>query len=167
MSDSAEEKSPAEKTEEGNELEGFGQLEQSTIDLRFRQMQDAFKQGHKKRVLVVDDDRAIRDFARVHLTIHNYDVSEVNNGRDALRIVSRISPDVVLLDLMMPALDGLSVCRCLKGNVENRKPPVVIIMTRMNDKSHMLQAVKAGADDYIVKPFTGETLIRKVTAHLV
>ena len=141
-------------------------FEQGNVDQLFQQK--AQYRSQKKLVLVVDDDPDIRDFVRATLTAYQFDVFEVSNGSDALRLAFKLNADLVLLDILMPGLNGIVTCRYLKRNISmiNNQPPPVIMMTSVNEQEIVIEAIKAGADDYIVKPFTGESLVSKVREHL-
>ena len=109
------------------------------------------------RVLVVDDEQAIRRFLRVSLSAHDYVVLEASNGREALLAVAAHHPDLVILDLGLPDLDGLDVTRRLREWCET---PIIVVSAR--EKEHdKVEALDAGADDYLTKPFgTAELLAR-------
>jgi two-component system KDP operon response regulator KdpE len=109
------------------------------------------------RVLVVDDERAIRRFLRASLTAHGYHVFEAARAQEALDAVRTIRPDLIILDLGLPDLDGIDVTRQLR---EWSKVPIVILSVRGQDEDK-IAALDAGADDYLTKPFsTGELLAR-------
>ena len=111
----------------------------------------------KVRVLVVDDERAIRRFLRTALTAHDYLVFEATNGTDALAAVIYDRPDLVILDLGLPDIDGVEVTERLR---EWSKIPIIILSVRDQEGSK-IAALDAGADDYLVKPFgIGELLAR-------
>jgi len=109
------------------------------------------------RVLVVDDDRAIRRFLRTSLTAHSYEVFEAETGQQALQSVVGHRPDVIILDLGLPDLDGIQVTRQLR---EWTKTPIVILSVREREEDK-IAALDAGADDYLTKPFgVGELMAR-------
>lgn len=109
------------------------------------------------RVLVVDDEYAIRRFLRASLTAHNHSVFEAANGQDALAAVVAYRPDVVILDLGLPDLDGVEVTRLLR---EWSQVPIIILSVRERE-TDKIAALDAGADDYLTKPFgMGELLAR-------
>jgi two-component system KDP operon response regulator KdpE len=118
------------------------------------------------KVLVIDDEDSIRRFLRVTLTSQSYTVLEAATGRDALSIAATHKPDLVILDLGLPDIDGIEVTRLLR---EWTRVPIIILSVRgsENDK---IAALDAGADDYLTKPFgVGELLARLRTAlrHIV
>ena len=108
-------------------------------------------------VLVVDDDRAIRRFLRTSLTAHGYTVLEAESGQKALQDVAAHRPDVIILDLGLPDLDGVEVTRQLR---EWSQVPVIILSVREHE-ADKIAALDAGADDYLTKPFSvGELMAR-------
>ena len=155
-----------EQSEGALEQGSYGQIEQANMDKVFQDLKKDWQTISKKRVLIVDDDPDIRDFARVHLMAEGFDLSEAEDGRQALLCGAKLGPDLVLLDIFMPGLNGILVCRYLKKNVKIMHPPIVVMMSRANDRSYVVEAIRAGADDYIVKPFTGESLVSKVREHM-
>jgi two-component system, OmpR family, response regulator MprA len=102
------------------------------------------------KILVVDDDRAVRDALRRALTLGGYDVQVAEDGAQALDMVVQSLPDAVVLDLGMPGIDGLEVCRRLR-QLENRVP--ILILTARDAVSDRIDGLDQGADDYLVKPF--------------
>lgn len=104
------------------------------------------------RILVVDDHASSRMTAVALLCVEGYEVLEAENGERALEVVAETSPDLVLLDVMMPGMDGLEVCRRLKNDEYTRLIPVVFI-TALNDQRSRLNAIEAGGDDFLSKPF--------------
>jgi len=120
-------------------------------------------------VLVADDDNNLRKILCIFLKNARYDTVEAANGREALNMAKSQSPDLILMDIMMPLLDGFTVCKLLKDDPETRRIPV-LICTAKNRKEDLVAAIKAGAEDYIIKPFTRETVLGKIekalAAHL-
>ena len=109
------------------------------------------------RVLIVDDERAIRRFLHASLTAHGYAIYEAATGEAALQSIITVRPDLVILDLGLPDLDGVEVTRRLR---EWTAVPVIILSVR-NDETEKINALDAGADDYLTKPFgVGELLAR-------
>ena len=115
------------------------------------------------RVLVVDDEPAVRDALRRALGLRGYEVELAEDGRSALEAVALRHPDVVVLDLGMPELDGLDVCRILRSRGD--KTPVLILTAR-ETVSDRVEGLEAGADDYLVKPFALEELVARIRALL-
>src|SRR3954465_2576564 len=104
----------------------------------------------RMRILIVDDDRALRDALRRALVLGGYDTVPVGNGEEALAEVARSEPDAVVLDIGLPDIDGLEVCRRLRA-AGNRVP--VLMLTARDAVEDRIDGLDAGADDYLVKPF--------------
>jgi len=115
------------------------------------------------RILIADDDRAIRDALERAIVLEGYEVELVNNGVAALEAVARIAPDLLILDVMMPSLDGLGVCRALR-NQGDRTP--ILILTARTEVSDRVSGLDAGADDYLPKPFALDELLARMRALL-
>ncbi|MET9389347.1 response regulator [Streptomyces sp. NPDC006624] len=117
------------------------------------------------RVLIADDDADIRDLVAFKLAQSGHRVTAVEDGMTALRLVREHQPDLVLLDIRMPGLSGLDVCRELRAAPETAALPVILITARSQEGDVEL-GFAAGADDYIVKPFSPRELSSRVTAVL-
>lgn len=122
------------------------------------------------RVLIIDDDRAVRDALRRAFTLDGYDVHAAEGGLEGLQRVDETRPDVIVLDVMMPDVDGLEVCRRVRS-AGDRTP--ILMLTARDAVSDRIDGLDAGADDYLVKPFdVGElgarvrALLRRTTAEL-
>jgi two-component system response regulator MprA len=115
------------------------------------------------RLLVVDDERAVRDALRRALTLEGYDVELATDGGEALASLATDEPDAVILDVLMPELDGLVVCRRLR---EQGKRVPVLMLTARDAVGDRVAGLDAGADDYLVKPFALEELLARVRALL-
>lgn len=110
-----------------------------------------------QRILVVDDESAIRRFLRAALTVYGYVVIEAANGMEAIQAVINHRPDIIILDLGLPDMDGIEITRSLR---EWSQTPVIILSVR-EQESDKISALDAGADDYLTKPFsTGELMAR-------
>ena len=112
----------------------------------------------RPKVLVVDDMAANRELLQGHLDDLGYDVREARDGVEALEAVAAEEPDLILLDIDMPRLDGIAVCEQLKAHPTRRLIPIVIL-TASNDRSTKLRGIAAGADDYLSKPFDAKELL--------
>ena len=112
---------------------------------------------------MVDDDRAVRESLRRALTLEGYDVEVAVDGVDALAQAASATPDAVVLDVLMPELDGLGVCRHLRA-AGNRVP--VLMLTARDAVGDRVAGLDAGADDYLVKPFALEELVARLRALL-
>jgi phosphate regulon transcriptional regulator PhoB len=117
------------------------------------------------RVLIVEDEPDIRELVVHHLKREGYQVSAAASGEDALRQVRAAPPDLVLLDLMMPAMDGLEVCRRLRQDPATASLPIVML-TAKGDEVDRVLGLEIGADDYVVKPFSPKELLARVRAVL-
>lgn len=115
------------------------------------------------RVLVVDDDRAIRESLERLLTLEGHEVTAVADGAVALEVIRATEVDVVLLDVMMPSIDGLTLCRMVRGD-GNRVP--ILMLTARTETSDRVSGLDAGADDYLPKPFDPGELLARVRALL-
>ena len=115
------------------------------------------------RLLVVDDDRALRDVLRRALTLAGYDIRAAEGGAEALAEVNAFTPDAVVLDIGLPDIDGLDVCRLLRRE-GNRVP--VLMLTARDAVSDRIDGLDAGADDYLVKPFDIDELKARLRALL-
>jgi two-component system response regulator MprA len=113
------------------------------------------------RVLVVDDDPKITAFLRRSLTLEGYDVTVANSGTEALRSVTASPPDLMVLDIMMPDVDGLEVCRRIRAAGETFP---ILMLTARDAVSDRVKGLDQGADDYLVKPFALEELLARLRA---
>jgi two-component system KDP operon response regulator KdpE len=114
------------------------------------------------KILVVDDDPQIRRVMKATLVSHGYEVIEARTGEDGLELVSRESPNLVLLDMNMPGMGGLETCRALRAFSD---VPVIILTVRNSEKDKVA-ALDAGGDDYVTKPFGIEELLARIRAAL-
>lgn len=115
-----------------------------------------------KRALVVDDSNVSRRVAGVFLEKAGYEVTTACDGQEALEKVKAQRPDVIVLDFMMPRLDGAAVCRKLREDPATADIPVIMLTCR-SDRGGVLEAAHAGANDYLVKPFKGDELVARIT----
>jgi len=116
-------------------------------------------------VLVVEDERDIRELVDYNLSRQGLRVRTVESGEDALAVVQLQSFDLILLDRMLPGVDGLAVCRALRRNAETRSVPI-ILLTALGDESDEVAGLSEGANDYITKPFSPRVLVARVEAAL-
>jgi two-component system response regulator MprA len=115
------------------------------------------------RILVVDDDRAVRESLRRSLAFNGYSVSLAHDGIEALNSIAADRPDAVVLDVMMPKLDGLEVCRRLRSTGDDLP---ILVLTARDSVSERVAGLDAGADDYLPKPFALEELLARMRALL-
>ncbi len=115
------------------------------------------------RILVVDDDRAVRESLRRSLSFNGYSVELAQDGVEALEAISSDRPDALVLDVMMPRLDGLEVCRHLRSTGDDLP---ILVLTARDSVSERVAGLDAGADDYLPKPFALEELLARMRALL-
>ena len=115
------------------------------------------------RVLVVEDEADVAEMIRYNLGKEGYDVRLAANGTDALRLVKESKPDVILLDIMVPQLNGWEICRRLKQDRETAAIPVIMVSGRAEEGDKVL-GFEMGADDYVTKPFSPRELLARVRA---
>ena len=117
-----------------------------------------------KTILIIDDEEPIRELLKLTLQSAGFDsVLEASNGEDGLALATRYMPDLILLDLMLPGMDGLSVCRRLKSSPDTRMTPI-IMLTAKSDESDIVVGLEMGANDYITKPFSRKVLTARIRA---
>src|SRR6266508_1772453 len=121
--------------------------------------------SRKPRVLIVDDDPLIRDLVRAVLEDASYDLDEASSGEEALRVAARRPPDVVLLDVMMPGLNGFEVAERMKHDA-NTSDAVVIMLTAKDAPEDRRRGLEAGADIYFTKPFSPLELLTTISGAL-
>jgi len=119
----------------------------------------------KKSILVVEDEDNIRELLRYNLVKEGYRVTGAASGEEALKVVMVAMPDLVLLDLMLPGLDGLEVCRSLKQDPQTRNLPI-IMLTAKGEEADIVAGLELGADDYVTKPFSVRVLLARLRAVL-
>ena len=110
------------------------------------------------KLLVIDDDSAVTDLLSLLLKSNGFEVSATNNSAEGLGMIREISPDVVILDLMMPEMDGWQICKAVR---EFSQVPI-IILSALNDPSMIASVLDAGADDYLTKPTPSRVLIAHI-----
>jgi two-component system phosphate regulon response regulator PhoB len=118
-----------------------------------------------KSILVVEDEEDIRELVSYNLLKEGYQVAGVASGEDALAAVETKTPDLVLLDIMLPGLDGLRVCRKLKEDPRFSSIPI-IMLTAKGEEPDIVAGLNMGADDYVTKPFSPKVLLARVKAVL-
>jgi len=119
----------------------------------------------RTKILIVDDEDNIRELVKFHVKNEDYQVLEASNGREALNKTKDERPDLIILDLMLPGIDGLEVCRQVKGNRQTSGIPV-IMLTAKQEETDMIFGLELGADDYVTKPFSPRALLARVKAVL-
>ena len=119
--------------------------------------------GPTQRVLVVEDEADLQELLRYNLERDGYRVSVVDTGEQAVKAVKDDPPALVLLDLMLPRMDGLDVCRRLKSGDATARVPIIMVTARGED-ADVVSGLELGADDYITKPFSPRVLMARVRA---
>lgn len=119
----------------------------------------------KKKILLVDDEVEIVDMIKIRLEASGYKVLTAYEGSEALDKAHREKPDLIILDLMLPEIDGYKICRMLKSDKKYRPIPIIIFTARAQENDKKL-GEEAGADAYIVKPFEPQALLGKIKALL-
>lgn len=120
---------------------------------------------NKKRILVVDDEVDLVETVRFSLELEGFEVLVAHNGEEALNQARKESPDLILLDLMLPKLDGYKVCRLLKFDERYKHIPILMLTAKTQEKDRAT-GMETGADEYITKPFDMDELMNKVKNYL-
>jgi len=118
-----------------------------------------------RKILVVDDEADLAETIRFSLEAEGYTVLVSCNGEDALNQARKENPDLILLDLMLPKLDGYKVCRLLKFDTRYKHIPILMLTAKTQEKDKIL-GMGTGADEYITKPFDIDELLEKVRSYL-
>src|SRR6267142_471280 len=114
-----------------------------------------------ERVLIVDDDPDIRRLVSYNLSQAGFQVATAATGRAALEAVQKQSPDLIILDVMLPDIDGLEVCRTLRQRDHSRRIPIIMLTARTEEIDRVV-GFELGADDYVMKPFSPRELVLRV-----
>lgn len=117
------------------------------------------------RVLVADDEDDVRDLVVYRLSRSGYDVVEALDGEEAFRLATEQTPDLIVLDVMMPRIDGYELTRRLRAEPATSRVPVILLTARTQEND-VSQGFEAGADDYLKKPFNPDELVARVRAVL-
>lgn len=121
--------------------------------------------GTEAKILLVDDEASIRELIRFNLERAGYRVQEATDGNEAISAIRQTRPDLVVLDLMLPGLDGLDVCRLVKGNRETAAIPIIMLTAKTEEVDKVI-GLELGADDYMTKPFSPRELVARIKAVL-
>ena len=116
-----------------------------------------------ERILVVEDEQAIVEIVSQALKRHGFDVATANDGDTALDMAYSLRPDLIILDIMLPRMDGWEVCRRLKSEAETKNIPIIMLTARREERD-VVEGLDLGADDYIKKPFSLAELMARVKA---
>jgi DNA-binding response OmpR family regulator len=115
--------------------------------------------------VLVEDEAHIRELVCLHLRLEGYTCIPVGDGRQALRVAAEVPLDLIVLDLMIPGVDGLTVCRAIRREGQNTDAPILILTARREESEKVL-GLESGADDYLAKPFSVRELVARVHALL-
>ena len=115
------------------------------------------------KILVVDDEESILELLEYNLTKQGYAVTRAETGEDGLKLARSLKPDLILLDLMLPGIDGLDVCKMLKNDSHTKTIPI-IMLTAKGEEADIVIGLELGADDYVTKPFSVRILLARVKA---
>tara|TARA_Y100000748_G_scaffold271086_1_gene244145 strand:+ start:43 stop:747 length:705 start_codon:yes stop_codon:yes gene_type:complete len=121
--------------------------------------------AQNKNILVVEDDPDIKELISFNLSNQGHQVFEANNGELGIEKARKKLPDLILLDLMLPGIHGLDVCRIIKADQETKDIPIIMV-TAMGQEEDIVKGLETGADDYITKPFSIKVLLARVSAVL-
>ena len=117
----------------------------------------------RQRALVVEDERHIRELLRLHLELAGFELEEVGDGRTALDRARATRVDLIILDVMLPGLDGVTVCRAIRSSGPNMATPILMLTARDGESDKVL-GLESGADDYLTKPFGIRELLARIGA---
>jgi len=118
-----------------------------------------------RTILAIEDEEDILELISFNLSKEGYQVRGAGSGEEALRLARAAPPDLILLDLMLPGIDGLDVCRFLKREVSTRDVPIIMV-TAKGEETDIVSGLELGADDYLTKPFSPKVLLARVRAVL-
>lgn len=119
----------------------------------------------RKNILIVEDEKDIIEVLRYYLEKENYRIHVAEDGFSALDIAGKVVPNLIILDLMLPRLDGIEVCKRLKADERLREIPI-IMLTAKAEEADKIKGLETGADDYVTKPFSAKELMARVKAHI-
>jgi two-component system phosphate regulon response regulator PhoB len=117
----------------------------------------------KEKILIIEDEEDILELVKYNLTKEGYHVTGAESGESGLKAARSGNPDIIILDLMLPGIDGLEVCKILKNDPKTGHVPI-IMLTAKGEESDVVTGLEVGADDYIVKPFSPKILIARIRA---
>jgi len=117
----------------------------------------------RPKILIIEDERALNQVLTYNLQREGYETLVAYDGQEGLRKAQTLLPDVVLLDLMLPVVDGLDVCRRLRSGEQTRKIPI-LMLTAKGEETDQLVGFSLGADDYVTKPFSVKVLLQRIKA---
>ena len=121
--------------------------------------------NHKKTILIIEDEPDIQDLLEFHLKKEGYNVLTASDGENGINIARKQSPNLILLDLLLPGIKGLDVCRDLKNDVNTSKINIIMV-TALGQEENIVKGLETGADDYVSKPFNMSILLARISAVL-
>ena len=121
--------------------------------------------NHKKTILIIEDEPDIQDLLEFHLKKEGYNVLTSSDGEIGLKIARKQDPNLILLDLLLPGIKGLDVCRILKSDVNTSKINIIMV-TALGQEENIVKGLETGADDYVSKPFNMSILLARISAVL-
>jgi two-component system OmpR family response regulator len=128
-------------------------------------MPDSAAARAKRHVLLVEDEASIRELVTLHLSLAGFEVTGVGDGSRAMELVRSTSYDLLILDVLLPGLDGITLCRAARSDSANRATPI-LMLTALDSESDTVLGLESGADDYLTKPFGVRELLARVAAIL-
>ena len=117
------------------------------------------------RILIVDDEPINLDILQTRLSVHGYEILTATNGEEALAVATAQQPDLILLDIMMPKIDGIDVCRRLKADASLPFMPIILVTAKADSKD-VVAGLEAGAEEYLTKPIDQAALVARVKSML-
>ncbi|MGM0508066.1 MAG: response regulator transcription factor [Fusobacteriota bacterium] len=118
------------------------------------------------KIAVIEDDEEIRDLIKFFLNKENYDFVTAKNGLEGLKVIKKDKPDLILLDLMLPQITGIDLCKIVRSDSAKYGDPIILMLTAKVDSEDVLKGFEAGADDYIKKPFNPRELMARIKRFL-
>lgn len=115
------------------------------------------------KVLIIEDEQSIRKFLYINLNREGFEVLEADSGEEGLKIANRVKPKVIILDLMLPGIDGFEVCQEIRKTIPNT---IIIMLTAKSQDMDKIMGLELGADDYMIKPFNPLELVARIRANL-
>ena len=123
------------------------------------------KTSEKKKILVVEDEPDVRKALKIRLENNNWDVLLASDGDEALKEIRKSHVDLIILDIMLPKMNGYKICRLIKFDAKYKHIPVIMLTVRA-EKEDKISGMEAGAEEYITKPYSSELLIGKIKKYL-
>jgi Response regulators consisting of a CheY-like receiver domain and a winged-helix DNA-binding domain len=120
---------------------------------------------HRKKVLIVDDERLTRAILQHNVVLAGYDVIIASNGQEGMQKIQEETPDLVVVDLVMPDMTGFEMCRRIRSNEQTKKTPVIVV-SALQSQADMDEAKLSGADVYLTKPIKSEEFVNHVKKYL-